>query len=560
MASKFLLVDRDQSFLQPTSFMDVLGEDHLVWTVLDVVSQLDLAPAYARYRGDPELGGRPAFDPAMMVALLFYAYCEGKRSSREIEQACRRDWAYRAICGNLEPDHATIARFRVLLDDLLASLFAQVLGICGRLGLIRVGVVAVDGTKMEAAASKGANRTLEGLRALEGEAQAMLAEAAAADQADHQVPGGISPERRTLHRSERLERIKAAKEKVEADLARLENHPKHRASGENASATRGRRLPGPEPSGTQPSGKAQPGAGPQGNVTDPDSRLMKTQEGFVQGYNAQAVATEDQVVLAAEISQNPGDVALLEPMLQAAEANLDSVGVPDPIGVGLADAGYWSEDNGNLTLGMELLIATTKGHRVGKVAEEPPPLSDPSPTLEERAAARSPVIARAARGEISCREAADLLGLSYSHTCYLVAAYRLQGETALTLTCQPNGGGRSKPPPSTATLARRAMEAKLAEEANRDLYRQRGWMIEGVFAHTKTHRGCVRFQRRGLAACDAEWKLMNLVGNLLKIHRRSTNPLPPIPDPSFWSPSYTQPPRRTRHCRRHRHRHARRWL
>ena len=176
MASKFLVPDRDQSFLRVASYRDLLGDDGLVWTVIGVVEGLDLSAVYARYGDDIGQGGRPAFDPAMMLTLLVFGYCEGRRSARELETACRRDVAYQAICGGMVPDHATIARFRVMIDDVVESLFVQVLAACRERGLVDVGRVALDGTKIGAAASKDANRSVERLSELEIQIRQILAE------------------------------------------------------------------------------------------------------------------------------------------------------------------------------------------------------------------------------------------------------------------------------------------------------------------------------------------------------------------------------------------------
>ena len=512
MSGVFVPVDRDQTFLLAFDFRVLLGEDHLVWTVIDVVESLDLSMLYARYGDHPD-GGRPAFDPKMMLSLLVYAYCHGLRSSRQIEGACRTDFVYRAITANQEPDHATIARFRASLDSFLASLFSQVLSICRELGLGKVGLVAIDGTRMEASASKEANRTRSRLLALEAEAREMLSEAEAADSADEQA--ALSPRRRGGP-EERLARIREAK-------ARL-----------SEGGSTGRRGGGPE-------------EGRSVNLTDPDSRLMKTRSGFIQGFNAQAVASEDQLVVAATVTNSHTDVGLLAPMLTEAQTNLSAARVTEPIEVVVADAGYYSEENSRLSLGPELLIATGKGHRVG-LLDRPSPKPSSIPTLVERAAARLPVVQAVVEGELSLVEAAATLDLSYSHTAYLVIDYRSRGEEALALRRQPNRGGRSPRPPSSATLARQEMEAKLALPQNLARYKKRSHLIEGVFAHVKWHRGVKRFSRRGLIAVDAEWKLICLAGNIRKVHQR-TKPTPadnPPPD---------RPPIHTAHhhprCRRH---------
>src|SRR5919108_2080164 len=155
MPQNFIECGREQAFLMPPSLLDWVPEDHLVWTVLDAVAEMDLGAFYASYRVDGH--GRPAYEPSMMVALLLYAYARGTRSSRGIERACVEDVAYRVICSNLVPDHSTIAEFRVRHEDALAELFTAVLGLCRRAGLVSGGGVAVDGTKVQASASREAN-------------------------------------------------------------------------------------------------------------------------------------------------------------------------------------------------------------------------------------------------------------------------------------------------------------------------------------------------------------------------------------------------------------------
>src|SRR5215218_4454692 len=163
MAHNFIACDREQELLLPPSLREWLAEDHFAWFVIEVVGELDLAAFFAAYRRDG--WGRAAHDPAMMVALIVYAYAIGERSSRRIERRCREDVAFRVITANQAPDHATIARFRVRHERALSELFGQVLRLCADAGLMRVGVVAVDGTKLAAMASERANRTYEEIAA-----------------------------------------------------------------------------------------------------------------------------------------------------------------------------------------------------------------------------------------------------------------------------------------------------------------------------------------------------------------------------------------------------------
>jgi transposase len=181
MAQNFLRCDREQSLLLPPDLRDWLDEDHLAWFVIEAIEELELEPFYAAYRVDGH--GRAAHDPQMMVTLLAYAYCIGERSSRGIERRCREDIAFRVICANQVPDHATIARFRVRHQEAMAGLFGQVLGLCAEAGLVRAGVIAVDGSKFAAAASDAAIRSYEEIAA------EVLAEAERIDAAEDERYG-----------------------------------------------------------------------------------------------------------------------------------------------------------------------------------------------------------------------------------------------------------------------------------------------------------------------------------------------------------------------------------
>jgi transposase len=156
MPQKFIGCDRGQAFLMPLSLLDWVPEDHLVWTILGAVGGMNLDAFYAAYRADGH--GRPAYEPGMMVALTLYAYARGNRSSRGIERACVEDVVYRVVTANQAPDHSTIAEFRKRHETALAGLFTDVLALCGEAGLVNVGVIAVDGTKVHASASNHATR------------------------------------------------------------------------------------------------------------------------------------------------------------------------------------------------------------------------------------------------------------------------------------------------------------------------------------------------------------------------------------------------------------------
>lgn len=210
----------------------------MAWFVLDAVGELDLTGFLASYRQDG--WGRAAFDPVMMVALLLYAYAIGERSSRAIERRCREDVAFRVITANLAPDHATIARFRVRHEAALAEVFTQVLGLCARAGLVRVGLIAVDGTKIAGNASREANRSYEQI------VQEILEEAATVDAAEEELLGDRRGDELPVEltdRTSRRARLRAAKERLEAEVREAQAvHAAHLQERAEVEAARGKKL------------------------------------------------------------------------------------------------------------------------------------------------------------------------------------------------------------------------------------------------------------------------------------------------------------------------------
>jgi transposase len=350
---------REQAYLLPPSLREWLPEDHLAWFVLDAVAQLDLSAFYEQYRADGT--GQAAYHPRMMVAVLLYAYCTGIRSSRKIARACWENIAYRVLAANQTPDHATLARFRATHEQALEELFVQVLRRCAEAGLVKVGLVALDGTKLTANAALAANRTKEGLAA---EVQRMMAEAAETDRREaaeygaerrgDELPEGLR------ERGSRLARLREglARLKAEAAAAQAEQAAKI-AAREREEAATGKKKRGRKPKAPEAMVKEEAKA----NVTDPESRLMKTRKGYVQGYNAQAVATEGQIIVAADVTGEENDQRQAEPMLRQAQANVAQVGVAQRIRAAALDAGYWRAANAGWEAEAgwpELLIATTK--------------------------------------------------------------------------------------------------------------------------------------------------------------------------------------------------------
>jgi hypothetical protein len=384
----------------------------------------------------------------MMVALLLYSYAQGERSSRGIERKCVEDVAYRVIASNLAPDHVTINRFRFEHQDALAGLFGDVLTLCARAGMVRVGTVAVDGTRIAANASKEQTVDYGQL------ARKILEEAAEIDAAEDELYGDKRgdelPEQLTTGKG-RQEWLREAKRQLEAERAanpkpvprapapRLKDAKRrlqeelwaeqranaaYEAWRTTAKDTLGRGLGKPPTPYTPPEL-------PAGtiNLTDPDSRIVQSRRGFMQGYTAQAVATKEQIVITADVIAGGNERLTLEPLIDTAHQELTRAGVTDTVGSAVADAGFWNTD--------QIASLTDRGIRT------------------------------------------------------LVS---------------PDAGNRKTP---GLTRQRRKhyleMREQLASDEGKALYRQRQTIIEPVFAQTKHNRRIDRFLRRGLWACRTEW-------------------------------------------------------
>lgn len=501
-----------------------LPADHLVWFVLEIVARLDRSAFHARH---PNVGvGRAAYDPDMLLGLLIYAYCNGVRSSRQIEKLCWTDVAFRVLCAQDVPDHATIARFRADCQEAFAGLFVQVLLVAGKAGLARFGTVAIDGTKIAANASVQANRDQDWLAA---QVAAIFAEADQADAADdarreQDSHGGMPPsladptrraariaaaaaevqalaeararasaerERSTADRMRRAQagesvvgriprgphRLAEARAHLAREIARQQAKLDRRA----AAIAAGKRPMGPPPvpvdnhpyvvrarravqaalaehngaTTPPPAAARSPAPAPKivANVSDPQSRLMPTRRGFVQGYNAQLAVTADQIIAAVAISQSPNDMACFVPMMRAAQdaaARLHAVtSNPDhAIGTVLADAGYASDAN-LAAPGPDRLIALGKGRDQAKAARAHP--------------------------------------------------------------------ATGSAPPSAHASPRELMRHRLRTPEGSGLYKRRGATVEPGIGNLK--KIIDRVSRRGLDAAASELHLAAAAFNLLKIHR-----------------------------------------
>jgi len=528
MAFHYTGGSRDQLFFLPVSMRDWLDDGHLAWFVIDVVARIDTAAFHARHPNDGP--GRPAYNPDTMLALLFYAYGVGVRSSRRIEALCRTDAAFRVIAAGATPDHATIARFHVDHEQALKDTFVDVLRLCAAAGLVSVGTIAIDGTKIGSDAALDANRGRAAVAAeldrLRAEVATILAEARATDAAEDgdQMLFGLDRLPVELStRAGRAERLEAALASLEAADAADAEAAAERAAAADEAATKGRKLPGRKPKDPNANlvraeaevqavrnrvesalakraadraalearaiaeGHKPKGPTPAGlrrlerqdleratarvaearaalanavdherkvNVTDPDSRIMKTAGGWVQGYNAQAAVNEQQIVVACDVSQDANDVGQYVPMVTAAQAALVAAGVADDIGTVLADAGYWSDDNA-VAQGPDRLIATLKDWKQRRAAREM--------------------------------------------------------------------GSTTGPPPVEASTLE-AMEHRLRTPEGAKAYAHRSHIVEPVFGDAKENRGWRRFRRRGLSEAQSEWALMSLSHNIAKLFNHQSAP------------------------------------
>jgi transposase len=448
-----------------------LPDDDLVFFLIDVVPKLDLSKIHAVYQD--ETRGAPPFDPAMMTCLLLYAYCVGVFSSRKIARACERNLAFLAIVGDQRPDFRTISLFRKTHLEAFADVFVQVLRLAKAAGLVRLGTIAVDGTKVQGNASrhkamsygymtKEVERLRDQIDQLLQQAQDVDAQddAALGTRRGDELPEGLR------RRQDRLATIEAAMKRLEAQAraeAEAEQQRRDQAEAERqrTGTKRRGRLPGPIVQ--TPAEKAQT------NFTEPELSIMKTaNKGWDCCGNAQAsVDNGCQIILACDVTDQCNDKRQAEPMAQITRGQLDQAGIapradqsgaPPPIPAAL-DTGYFSAE------------AVAALERAG---------FDPHIATERQ---------------------------------------RHQDATTITTTtAAPQSQVQSEPAPVPAT-AKEKMQAKLKTAAGRAVYARRKVIVEPVFGQIKEARGFRRFLLRGLAQIRGEWRLVCLTHNLLKIWR-----------------------------------------
>jgi len=390
-AKTFRSYDQHQSFLLPPSLDDWLPDGHTARFVSEVVDDmLDLSAIYVSYTNAT---GAPPFDPRMMLKLVIYAYSIGVTSSREIERRCQVDVAFRWLSANTAPDYRSVSRFRRRHLSALDDLFVQVLVLCANAGLVKLGRVALDGTKLDASASKHTamsyGRLMTRIPEVEAEVAQMLAEAEATDAAEDAEFGvdrrGDELPAELATREGRLAKMREAKAAIEAEAG-------ERAAAAAAEIARKASKPDDEidEAAEAAAGSAEPRAKAQRSFTDPDARMMKTNHGFAYAYNAQAAADEfSQVILASYVTQEPTDVNQLLPMLERIDLALAAAGLGRPKRT-LADAGYCSTGNIDdaADTDHDLLVATGRLKHHERVPDAPKGRIPNDATSRERMARR----------------------------------------------------------------------------------------------------------------------------------------------------------------------------
>jgi transposase len=483
--------------LLPVDLREWLPEDDLVWHVLDVVDELDLTGFYGRYRINGQ--GAAAYDPAMMLALTLYAHAVGVRSSRMIERACTRDAGFKVVTGLLVPDHSTISRFVKTHQRALRGLFAQVLRLCHEAGMVRLGVIAIDGTKIAANASWAKSYTADALAhqvaeeqgVFEAVAGQLIAQQIATDDAEdgeHGPQGGgrnddLPPGLR--RRAERLERIKRAKAQLDqrdaAAREQMRAQQQAKQAAYDAAVQAGDSPRGPRPKdevgyGTRrrrrSDGTWSDPAPPRASTTDPDSRRMKAKHGFVQGYNAQAATTADQVIVGYRVSRHATDHHQFGDVLDTVTATVHEAGI----------TGDTPITTHPIEPGVEHQVAEAGG----------------------RIDALGVIVADAGYANEDTFARAEAAGV------HLIAP--LSSDEKLQLGADPVAGHDLTERPATARA-----QAKLRTDTGRDLYKIRGRTAEPVFGQLKDRRGMRQFATRGMPSVTTEFSLACTVHNLLKL-------------------------------------------
>lgn len=351
MGRGFIKGTRNRPYLMPPSVDDWISKDHSVRFIDLCIEYIDLSQFYEKYSHE----GKPPYDPKLMLKILVYAYSKGIRSSRKISKACEEEIAFRWLTGNIIPDFSAICRFRNRHKDLFKGVFDETLRLADESGLIKLENIYLDGTKIKSDAALESNRTLD---RISEEVESIVDEAENVDRKEDKELGddnrGDQLPSELADPQSREERLKAAKARLEAEKTSAESED-----------------PENNNSDSEPRGNKE-----KANVTDPDSRIMKTRKGWIQGYNCQAVTDEHQFIIATEVTQDCNDTQQLEPMLDQVYENLEAAGIEQSPNTASADAGYWREGLDIQEIerkGPEVIIAPRKDWKQRKRDREKSP-------------------------------------------------------------------------------------------------------------------------------------------------------------------------------------------
>jgi transposase len=513
MGRNLIRADRDQLMLMPVDVREWLAEDDIAWQVIEVVDQLDLEEFYARYRIDGH--GGAAYDPAVMLAVVIYAHAVEVKSSRKIERALRRDAGFKVVAGQLAPDHTTIHRFVKNHQDAVQSLFVQVLRLCQEAGMVRLGVISVDGTKIAANASWKSAHTGASLDHQIGEQQDLLAaQAAEFEQAtgrmlaaqlaldaeeDTEPDADDTPDLppHLRGRSRRLARLKAAKADLDAReaAARADMLARQKAAQDeyDAKTAAGQRPQGYRPkdevkygAAARPRRKGADGrvidpAAPRASITDPDSRRMKAVKAFLQGYNAQMAVSINQVILGTLICQEATDHHLLPRVLECVRSNLRAAAITRPARKDQVSAfNTPTPTPTECDLEAELVAASQRADQLGVI------LADAQYANEDTYTA--------------------------VHQQDLILLAPPSSDETRALGGDPGAGADLSERPGADLAVRR-----LRTETGKNLYKHRGQSVEPGFGQLKDRGGMRQFTRRGLDAVQAEFTFAAAIHNIRKL-------------------------------------------
>jgi len=472
----------DQQFLLPQNPKDWLPKGDIVYSILKIINLLNMSPSISKYRSNGI--GSAFFDPRCMLGIILYSMIRGEKSSRKIEICCQYDIGYRLVANHLCPDHTTIYRFKKNNPEAIKDIFKQLALIIVDSGITRIGVVALDGTKIEANAALSANKKS---KYIESELIRLFEESQQIDNLENKCETASDDDNTRLYEhldaiERRIETLTAAQAKlnerqqIEADKQKERIHEREMEEEETGKKKRGRKLSEPQKT-PLPDAKV--------NVTDPDSQIMSTARGLIQGLNGQIIVTEDQYIIAAALTDEQDDKKQLVPMLEELEDLFLSTQSSEKPHTILADAGYYSYENMSAEerFGINFLIPPSKERKIRDYV------------LDE--------------GNISRLE----------QVCCMVGdgVVMTIAELASIGTFVWQAFFNREKIATNQEISKRIMEARVKSPSGREVYRKRKYMVEPVFGDIKQNGGFRRFSMKGKKKCEGEFFLAAISHNVKKI-------------------------------------------